>query len=84
MDRFTVNKAVIRDVPLESLEKLYYLFDDLGCSVDYSRDLGELIIKVGKTFELEMTVDQEELRRIAENEYWHEDAERVAEGYWNQ
>lgn len=84
MDRCTVNKAVIRNVPVDSLEKLYHLFDELACSIDYSRDNGELIVQVGKTFELEMTADPQELKEIAEGEFWAEDAERVAEGYWRQ
>jgi len=84
MDRYTVSKAVIRDVPVDSLEKLYHLFDELACSIDYSRDLGELIVRVGKTFELEMTADPKELKQIAEDNYWADDAERIAEGYWRQ
>jgi len=84
MDRYTVSKAVIRDVPVDSLEKLYHLFDELACSIDYSRDLGELIVRVGKTFELEMTADPKELKQIAEDNYWAEDAERIAEGYWRE
>ena len=84
MDRYTVCKAVIRDVPVDSLEKLYYIFDDLGCTVEYSRDHGELIIRVGKTFELELTADGKELKRLMEDKYWIDDAERIAEGYWRQ
>ena len=84
MDRYTVNKAVIRNVPMDSLEQLYRLFDELACSIDYSRDNGELIVQVGKTFELEMTADPQELKEIYEEEFWAEDAERVAEGYWRQ
>jgi len=84
MDRYTVNKAVIRNVPMNSLEQLYRLFDELACSIDWSRDLGELIVRVGKTFELEMTADPQELKEIYEEEFWAEDAERIAEGYWRQ
>lgn len=84
MNRYTVNKAVIRDVPMESLEKLFDLFSELACSVDWSVRHGELIVRVGKTFELEMTADPEELKEIAQDEFWAEDAERVAEGYWRQ
>ena len=53
MDRHTVNKAVIRDVPVKTLEKLYDLFDELGCSHEYSLEKGELIITIGETFERE-------------------------------
>lgn len=84
MNRYTVNKAVIRDVPMDSLEKLFDLFSELACSVDWSVRHGELIVRVGNTFELEMTADPEELKEIAEDEFWAEDAERVAEGYWRQ
>ena len=84
MDRYTVNKAVIRDVPVKTLEKLYDLFDELGCSHEYSIEKGELIITVGETFELEFTASQDELRQIEEEKYWADDAERVAEGYWRQ
>ena len=84
MDRYTVNKAVIRDVPVETLDKLFHLFEDLACSHDYSRENGELIITVGETFELEFTASQDELRQIEEEKYWNDDAERVAEGYWRQ
>lgn len=84
MNRYTVNKAVIRNVPVDSLEKLYHLFDELACSIDWSERNGELIVRVGKTFELELTADPQELKEIAESEYWAEDAERVAEGYWRE
>ena len=84
MDRHTVNKAVIRDVPVKTLEKLYDLFDELGCSHEYSLEKGELIITIGETFELEFTASQDELRQIEEEKYWADDAERVAEGYWRQ
>ena len=84
MDRYTINKAVIRNVPVDSLEKLYHLFDELACSIDYSEELGELIIRVGKTFELELTASEDELKQIAEDKYWAEDAERIAEGYWRE
>ena len=84
MDRYTISKAVIRDVPVDTLDKLYHLFDGLACSHEYSRENGELIITVGKTFELELTASQDELRQIEEEKYWNDDAERVAEGYWRQ
>jgi len=84
MDRYTVNKAVIRDVPVDTLDKLFHLFEDLACSHDYSRENGELIITVGEPFELEFTASQDELRQIEEEKYWNDDAERVAEGYWRQ
>lgn len=84
MTRYTINKAVIRNVPMDSLEKLYELFDELACSIDWSRDNGELIIRVGKTFELEMTADPRELEEIAQAEFWADDAERIAEGFWRE
>jgi hypothetical protein len=84
MKRYTVNKAVIRDVPMDSLEKLFELFEDLSCSIDWSRDNGELIVRVGETFELELTASPDELKQIAEDEYWAEDAERIAEGFWRE
>jgi hypothetical protein len=84
MDRYTVNKAVIRNVPVDSLEKLFEVFEDLACEHDWSRENGELIIRVGKTFELEMTADPRELKEIAEAEYWADDAERIAEGFWRE
>ena len=84
MSRYTISKAVIRDVPVDTLDKLYHLFDELACSHEYSRENGELIITVGKTFELELTASQDELRQIEEEKYWNDDAERVAEGYWRQ
>ena len=84
MKRYTVSKAVIRNVPMDSLEKLYEVFDELACSIDWSRDNGELIVRVGETFELEMTADPQELKEIYEEEFWAEDAERIAEGYWRE
>lgn len=84
MNRYTINKAVIRDVPMDTLEKLFLLFEDLACSHEYSREDGELIITVGNTFELEFTTSQEELKQIAEEKYWADDAERIAEGYWKE
>ena len=84
MGRYTVNKAVIRNVPVDSLQKLFEVFDELACSIDYSRENGELIIRVGETFELELTADPQELEDIYEAEFWAEDAERIAEGYWRE
>ena len=84
MSRYTISKAVIRDVPVDTLDKLYHLFDELACSHEYSRENGELIITVGKTFELEFTASQEELKQIAEEKYWADDAESIAEGHWRQ
>ena len=84
MDRYTVNKAVIRNVPVDSLEKLYEVFEELSCSIDWSRENGELIVRVGKTFELEMTADPRELDEIAQAEFWAYDAERIAEGFWRE
>lgn len=84
MSRYTISKAVIRDVPMDTLDKLYHLFEDLACSHEYSRENGELIITVGKTFELEFTASQEELKQIAEEKYWADDAESIAEGHWRQ
>jgi hypothetical protein len=84
MDRYTVNKAVINKVPVDSLEKLYHIFDELACSHEYSREHGELHITVGDSFMLSFHADPVEMREIADNEYWANDAEGVAEGYWRQ
>jgi hypothetical protein len=84
MNRYTVTKAVIRNVPVDSLEKLFHLFEELACSHEYSRENGELIIRVGETFELEMTADRKELQEIEEEKFWADDAESIAEGYWRQ
>lgn len=84
MNRYTINKAVIRNVPMDSLEKLFHLFEDLACSHEYSRENGELIVRIGETFELEMTADSSELKQIEEDKFWADDAERIAEGYWRQ
>ena len=84
MNRYTVNKAVIRNVPMDSLQKLFEVFEELSCSIDWSRENGELIVRVGKTFELEMTADPQELKEIAQAEFWADDAERIAEGFWRE
>lgn len=84
MKRYTVNKAVIRNVPMDSLQKLFEVFEDLACHHDWSRENGELIIRVGDTFELEMTADPRELEEIAQAEFWADDAERIAEGFWRE
>ena len=84
MNRYTVNKAVIRNVPMDSLQKLFELFEDLACEHDWSRENGELIIRVGKTFELELTADPRELDEIYQEEFWADDAERIAEKYWRE
>jgi hypothetical protein len=84
MDRYTVNNAVINKVPVDSLEKLYHIFDELACSHEYSREHGELHITVGQTFVLSFYADPVEMRENADNEYWANDAEGVAEGYWRQ
>lgn len=84
MNRRTINKAVVRDVPMDTLVKLHDLFDELAVSIDWSRDNGELIVRVGDTFELEMTADPDELKEIAEDMYWADDAQAVAEGFWRE
>ncbi len=84
MNRRTINKAVVRDVPMDTLVKLHELFDELAVSIDWSRDNGELIVRVGETFELEMTADPDELKEIAEDMYWADDAQAVAEGFWRE
>ena len=84
MNRRTINKAVVRDVPMDTLVKLHELFDELAVSIDWSRDNGELIVRVGDTFELEMTADPDELKEIAEDIYWADDAQAVAEGFWRE
>lgn len=84
MGRHTINKAVINKVPMESLEKLYRIFDELACSLEYSEEHGELHITVGESFMLSFHADPMEMREIAESEYWANDAEGVAEGYWRQ
>lgn len=84
MNRRTINKAVVRDVPMDTLVKLHDLFDELAVSIDWSRDNGELIVRVGETFELEMTADPDELKEIAEDMYWADDAQAVAEGFWRE
>lgn len=84
MNRRTINKAVVRDVPMGTLVKLHDLFDELAVTIDWSRDNGELIVRVGETFELEMTADSDELKEIAEDMYWADDAQAVAEGFWRE
>ncbi len=84
MNRRTINKAVVRDVPMDTLVKLHELFDELAVSIDWSRDNGELIVRVGETVELEMTADPDELKEIAEDMYWADDAQAVAEGFWRE
>jgi hypothetical protein len=83
-DRVTVNKAVINKVPVDSLEKLYRIFDELACTVEYSEEHGELYVSVGESFVLEFLADRDEMKQIAEDEYWANDAEGVAEGYWRE
>ena len=84
MNRRTINKAVVRDVPMGTLVKLHELFDELAVTIDWSRDNGELIVRVGDTFELEMTADPDELNEIAEDMYWADDAQALAEGFWRE
>jgi len=83
-DRVTLNKAVIQKVPVARLYELYRIFDELACTVEYSEEHGELYVSVGESFVLEFLADRDEMREIAESEYWASDAEGVAEGYWRQ
>jgi hypothetical protein len=84
MSRHTINKAVINKVPMDSLEKLFYIFEELACHHEYSREHGELHITVGETFTLSFHADPVEIREIAESEYWANDAENIAEGFWRE
>jgi len=84
MSRHTVNKAVMRNVPLAELEKLFRIFEELACRVDWSLENGELIVSIGDTFELELTADPQELIDHEADKYWADDAMRIADGLWNE
>jgi hypothetical protein len=84
MDRYTVNKAVINNVPVDSLRKLYGIFDELACSHEYSESDGELHITIGESFALSFYADPVEMREIEQDKYWSDDADSVAEGFWRE
>jgi hypothetical protein len=79
-----MNKAVINKVPLERLQELFHIFEELACEIEWSRHNGELIVRVGGEFELEMNADPKELAEIEEDDYWMQDAENIAEGLWRE
>lgn len=83
-DRYTVNKAVIQNVPVDSLRKLFDIFEELACSHEYSASDGELHITIGESFELSFYADPVEMREIEEDKYWQDDANRIAEGFWRE
>lgn len=74
------------EVKIESsatLEKLYGFFDEAGCKHEYSMDNGELHVSIHDEWLL-FYVDKRTLRDEQELDEAFEDAQRIAEGYWNQ
>lgn len=67
----------------ETLYNLYELFDELGCTQRYSKELGELEVAIHGVWFL-FFVAERALKDEQEYERWAQDAELVAEGYWRQ
>jgi len=79
-----MNKHVeIKVDSVEIVERIFETIDELGLSHDYSLTRGELNVKFGERWVL-FYVD----KRIMEDEALlkeaFEDAQRIAEGYWNE
>jgi hypothetical protein len=73
----------ISKVDPEKLQKLHDLLDDIGCTLEYSRNDGELSVYAGD-IGIMFEADKSLMKDRYLDEYWAEDAERVAEGYWKQ
>lgn len=75
--------GTIARVDPDKLQKLYQLIDDIGVSHEYSMADGELSIYAGD-IGIMFEADKSLMRDAYEDAYWQEDAERIAEGYWQQ
>lgn len=75
--------GTITKIEPEKLYKLFDLIDDIGVNHEYSRANGELAIYAGNIGIL-FEADKSLIEDAYVDMYWQEDAERIAEGYWNQ
>jgi gamma-glutamylcyclotransferase (GGCT)/AIG2-like uncharacterized protein YtfP len=67
----------------EVLEKLHSVFDELGMARQYSVENAELEIKFDGVWVL-FYVDRRVVEEQAMMDEAFEDAQRIAEGYWNE
>jgi hypothetical protein len=75
--------GTIRQVDPDKLYELFKILEDIGCNLEWSMAAGELSVyagDIGITFEADRRLIQERI----EDEYWAQDAENVAEGYWRE
>jgi hypothetical protein len=75
--------GTITKIDPDKLQKLFDLIDDIGISHEYSRADGELAIYAGDVGIL-LEADKSLIEDAYADEYWQRDAEKIAEGYWNQ
>jgi len=67
----------------EVLRKLYEVFDELGMARRFTEQHGELEIKAGPTWVL-FYIDKRVMDDMAHEDEAFEDAQRLAEGQWQQ
>jgi hypothetical protein len=75
--------GTITHVDPEKLKKLFDIIDDIGVMHEYSLADGELAIYAGDIGIL-FEADKSMMKDAYLDNYWQEDAERVAEGYWRE
>jgi len=68
---------------IQLLERMYGTIDEMGLTHDYSLTNGELNVKFGEQWVL-FYVDKKVMEDEALLDEAFDDAQRVAEGYWNQ
>lgn len=67
----------------EVLRKLYEVFDELGMARRFTEEHGELEIKAGPTWVL-FYIDKRVMDDMTREDEAFEDAQRLAEGQWQQ
>jgi hypothetical protein len=75
--------GTVGNVEPEMLKKLFDIIDEIGMCHDYSLTNGELEIYVGD-IGIRFEADRKLMDEAAQEAYWQEDAERIAEGYWRE
>ncbi len=76
----------VNEIKIESmflLEGLYDAFSNEGVTHDYSLEDGELSVLLGERW-LMFYVDKRVMDDMAKDNEAFEDAQRIAEGQWNQ
>jgi len=76
----------VNEIKIQSnvlLADLFGVFEDAGVTHDYSYESGELSVLLGERWVM-FYVDKRVMEDMAKDNEAFEDAQRIAEGQWNQ